>query len=90
MAAQSQGKAAGSLLQGRNQIVRGHKTEKWVKINSRCFRFYDIDKCQQYICVQETNLCWHHPGFALNRPWSDSSLKISVSWIYSKHQFWRA
>ena len=85
MAGQSQGKEAESLLQGRNQIVLGHMTEKWLKIIWSCFRFYDMNKCQQYICVQETHLCWHHPGFALNRPWSDPSLKIILNRIYSNY-----
>ena len=76
-AARSQDKAAASLLQGRNQIVLVHTTEKWLKINL----FLD----SLTAIVKVTNLSWYQSGFALNRPWSDSSLKIIVNAIYSKY-----
>ena len=77
MAARSQDKAAASLLQGRNQIVLVHTTEKWLKINL----FLDFLTA----IVKVTNLSWYQSGFTLNRPWSDSSLKIIVNAIYSKY-----
>ena len=54
-----------------------HTTEKWLKINL----FLDFLTA----IVKVTNLSWYQSGFTLNRPWSDSSLKIIVNAIYSKY-----
>ena len=76
---QSQDKVEGNLLPDRNQTKLEHKTERylsdghWMGDFEGSFIFVS-----NFRLYKEANLGWNNPGFALNWPWYNPSLKDHV------------